>query len=354
VVAVVLVVVVAAGSAAAVYVLGDPARARSSTTTDSGAKTALAQVTKGDLSARSMQTGTLGYVGGYQVLNKANGTLTTVPNVGDVIRQGNVLYRVDGKPVILLTGASVPTYRALSWGTQGADVKQLNAALVALGYATRSELDPNSDSFGRPTYNALSKLQKAVGLTVNGELALGEAVFLPADEIRVTKVSGVQGASAGPSQPVMEASSTARQVTVKLNASQQTTVAAGDDVTITLPTGKTTPGKVSSVGKVATKDDSGTTVEVLITPLKPQETGALDQAPVQVSIVSETAKNVLSVPVNALVALAGGGYAVEVVDAGGARRLVPVKTGLFDDSAGRVEVSGAGLADGQNVTVPAS
>jgi hypothetical protein len=153
---------------------------------------------------------------------------------------------------------------------------------------------------------------------------------------------------------VLRATSTQRQVAVSLNANQQSTVAVGDQVTISLPTGKTTPGVVSSVGKVATKGDDKTTIDVYITPLKPAETGQLDQAPVLVSIISETVKDVLSVPVNALLAMAGGGYAVEVVEAGGEHRLVPVKTGLFDTSLGKVEVTGDGLTSGQNVVVPAS
>jgi hypothetical protein len=237
---------------------------------------------------------------------------------------------------------------------EGADVRQLNAALVALGYATKDKLDPNSDYFGRQTYNALKKMQGAVGLDETGRLPLGQAVFLPSSEVRVTKVNAVRGGSAAPGGVILQASSTQRQVTVALSASQQSDVAVGDQVTISLPNGKTTPGVVSSVGKVATKGDNSTTIDVYITPSKPKETGQLDQAPVQVSIVSETVKDVLSVPVNALLALAGGGYAVEVVDAGGAHRLIAVTTGLFDDSAGKVEVTGDGLAAGQNVVVPAS
>jgi len=349
---VVVLIVVAAG---AVYFIAGPfPRTSGAATINNGTATSVAQVTKGDLSERTMQNGTLGYAGDYKLVNNASGTLTKLPAVGDIIKQGRVLYSVAGSPVVLLQGRYVPAYRSLSWGSEGADVKQLNAALVALGYASKSRLDPTSDVFGRATYNALRKLQGAVGLEKTGELPLGQAVFVPAEKIRVTKVKGIVGASIGAGQTIIEASSTNRQITVELNASQQSSVAAGDKVVITLPTGRTTPGKVTSVGKVATKGDSSTTIDVLIKPLKPAETGQLDQAPVQVSIVSETAKNVLSVPVNALLSLAGGGYAVEVVDAGGAHRLIAVKTGLFDDSAGRVEVSGTGLSAGQNVVVPAS
>lgn len=350
--AVVVAVLALAGAGIA---LTDPFGAQTKTApVESTAATGLAQVTKGALSARTLENGTLGYAGDYQVVNKASGTVTKLPAIGQTVGQGKALYRVDGKPVILLRGAYTSAYRDLSWGMEGVDVKQLNAALVTLGYATKDEIDPDSNYFGRQTYYALTELQDDVGLAETGQLPLGQAVFLPAEQIRVTKVSAVRGGSVAPGSVVLQASSTARQVTVALSASQQSDVAVGDKVTISLPNGRTTPGVVSSVGKVATKADDSTTVEVQIRPSKPKATGRLDQAPVQVSIVSETVKDVLSVPVNALLALAGGGYAAEVVEAGGAHRLIPVETGLFDDSAGMVEVTGEGLAAGQNVVVPAS
>jgi hypothetical protein len=352
VVAVVVGVLAAAGVG---IVVTDPFGGRTKDASiESGASTGLAQVTQGALSARTLENGTLGYANDYQVVNRASGTVTQLPDVGQVVGQGKVLYRVDGKPVILLQGASVPAYRDLYWGMEGADVRQLNAALVALGYATKDEIDPDSDYFGRQTYYALKELQDKVGLAKTGRLPLGQAVFVPAKEIRITKVNAVRGGSAAPGSVVLQASSTERQVTVVLNASQQSDVAVGDPVTISLPNGKTTSGVVSSVGKVATKGDEKTTIDVYIAPSMPKETGQLDQAPVQVAIVSDTVKDVLSVPVNALLALAGGGYAVEVVEAGGAHRLIAVKTGLFDNSAGKVEVSGDGLTVGQNVVVPAS
>ncbi|WP_371781941.1 efflux RND transporter periplasmic adaptor subunit [Streptosporangium subroseum] len=350
--AVVVAILAAAGTGIA---LMDPFGAQTEAApVESTSRTGLAQVTRGTLSARTLENGTLGYAGDHQVVNKASGTVTKLPDVGQVVGQGKALYRVDGKPVILLRGAYTSAYRDLSWGMEGVDVKQLNAALVTLGYATKDEIDPDSNYFGRQTYYALTELQDDVGLAETGRLPLGQAVFLPAEQIRVTKVIVVRGGSVAPGSVVLQASSTARQVTVALSASQQSDVAVGDKVTISLPSGRTTPGVVSSVGKVATKADDSTTVEVRIRPSKPKATGKLDQAPVQVSIVSDTVKDVLSMPVNALLALAGGGYAVEVVEAGGAHRLIPVETGLFDDSAGMVEVTGEGLAAGQNVVVPAS
>ena len=60
----------------------------------------------------------------------------------------------------------------------------------------------------------------------------------------------------------------------------------------------------------------------------------------------------LVVPVDALLAKSGGAYAVEVEGTNGARRLVPVTLGLFDDADGLVQVTGSGLAAGQRVVVP--
>ena len=152
-------------------------------------------------------------------------------------------------PVVLLQG-STPAYRTLSEGATGPDVAELNRDLVALGYATRAQLSRTSAAFGAATTTAVRKLQAALGATQTGALALGQAVFEPT-AVRVTSVSAQLGGRTQPGQTVMLATSTARQVQVALGASQQTEVAVGDKVTITLPNNQTTPGVVSSVGTVA-------------------------------------------------------------------------------------------------------
>ena len=265
-----------------------------------------------------------------------------------MIGQGGVLYRVNnGTPVFLLYGR-VPAWRALAEGMHGADVRQLNRALVALGCAARAQLDPDSKYFTAATGYALEKLQARLGLPRTGTLPLGQAVFLPS-AIRVTTVPASLGAPAA--GPVLAATSARHVVTIALDAAQQSQVKAGDKVTITLPTGRATPGVVSSVGKVATGGNNPA-ITVTVTLNHPKAAGALDQAPVTVSITTATAKNALVVPVNALLARASGGYAVEEVTAG-RHHLVPVTLGLFDDAAGLVQVSGPGLAAGQRVVVPA-
>ena len=185
----------------------------------------------------------------YSVINQAHGTYTALPALGEVIAQGHVIYRVSDSPVALLHG-STPAYRTLSSGTSGPDVAELNADLVALGYATSAQLSPRSASFGPATTTALMKLQAAVGLTPTGTLSLGEAVFEPS-AVRVTSMSALLGGGAQPGGTVLQGTSTIRQVQVALDASRQTSVAVGDKVSITLPDNQTSPGVVSSVAKVA-------------------------------------------------------------------------------------------------------
>jgi hypothetical protein len=185
-------------------------------------------------------------------------------------------------------------------------------------------------------------------------------VFEPG-AVRVTSVTPTAG-SPVQAGAVLGISSTRRVVTIALDASQQTSVKVGDPVVITLPDNSTTPGRVSYVGTVATTpstDQNGggsstPTIEVDVTANHPAATGRLDRAPVDVAITTATVRNVLAVSVNALIALAGGGYAVEEVEPTGVHQLVGVGVGLFDDAAGMVQVSGSGLAAGQRVVVPAS
>jgi hypothetical protein len=312
------------------------------------------------LSAQTSVGGTLGYAGDYTILGTGHGMVTALPAVGRVVHQGEVLYEVDGAPVVLLRG-STPAYRSLARGAEassvrGRDVRQLNADLVALGYADQLGLDPTSDKFLWATKTAVKRLQKHLGLAQTGALALGQVVFLPT-AARVTKLSAPLGGPAA--GPVLSATSTTRVVSVRLDAARQSQTKVGDRVTITLPDTSTTPGVVSRVGTVATSAGTAAgsgspTIEVTITPTRSGATGRLDQTPVQVAITTGTVRDALVVPVTALLALVGGGYAVDVVDSGATPRLVPVSLGLTDDTQGLVQVTGSGLSAGQRVTVPAT
>jgi hypothetical protein len=342
----VVVVLAAAAAVAAEDPFGH--HGTSASAASDGYPTALTPITKGTLNSQIQVSATLGYTGSYTVKGSTGGVLTWVPGTGSVIRQGQVLYRVNnGTPVILLYGA-IPDWRELSEGLYGADVKQLNRALVALKYASRADLDPDSNYFSAETAYALELMQAHYGLPVTGDLPLGQLIFLPS-ALMVTSASPLGSTDNG---QVLAGTSTSQAVTIALNADQQSEIKVGDQVSITLPNGNNTPGVISSVGTVATSSSSGTTINVTVSLSDPGAAGDLVAAPVQVSITTQSVSNVLEVPVDALLATPSGGYAVEETTAKGSRRLVPVTLGLFDDAAGTVQISGSGLAAGQEVVVP--
>jgi hypothetical protein len=360
VIVVVVLVLIAATAVTVVSGVFTDGGGNSSGSGENGSATSLATVQRRTLSTQTQFNGTLGFAGSYTVLGRTNGTVTWLPAVGRVIRQGQVLYRVDEAPVVLLYGPT-PAYRALAEGAiaadvTGGDVAQLNHDLVVLGYVDSADVDSPWDEFNWATKAGVKKLQDRLGVDQTGKLDLGDAVFLPTAARVITLQANLGGPATG---PVLQASSTARTVSVALDPDLQSEVKAGDRVTITLPDGSTTPGRLTSVGKVATAPsnnsggpESGPTVLLRIRPTDPAATGSLDQALVEVAITDQTVHNVLAVPVTALVALSGSGYAVEVVAGDGTHQLVRVRPGLFDDAAGMVQVSGPGLAAGHRVVVP--
>lgn len=307
-------------------------------------------VTRQDITATTSENATLGYQGSYQVSGKGSGTLTWLPSAGQVIRQGRVLYRVDnGDPVLLLYG-NVPAWRNMAEGTTGKDVTHLNHDLVDLGYANRSNISALGwDYYSWETRYAVEDMEKALGApSPSGLLTLGSVVFEP-QALRVREVMGSLGNPA--SGPILSATSDQHVVKIALSTSMESRVKAGDSVSVTLPDGSTTPGVITSVGTVASGSSNSATITVYVKLKKPSAAGSLDQAPVTVNITTGSASNVLVVQIGALLAQPSGGYAVEVVGAGNTRRRVPVKVGLFDDTAGLVQVTG-NLTPGERVVVP--
>jgi hypothetical protein len=332
----------------------------------------------------------LGDAGSYSVVNQAQGsvgssgtgggTYTSLPALGQVVRQGQVLYAVSGDPVVLLYGTT-PAYRDLAEGDAGPDVTELNTDLVKLGYLTPARLGarPGWDYYSGETAYGVELLQAKLGKTETGSLDLGQAVFLPGPiEVTGYGTDTVLGGTATAGAVALTASSTSPEVTIDLDASLQSEVHAGQPVSVTLPSGATTPGVVSSVSNVATSatgssgssggsssgspgsssSDEGSsgntaTITVEVSLDDPKTAGSLNQAPVEVTITTGSASNALVVPVDALLAQGSGGYAVEVVGTGGRHHLVAVTPGVFDDAAGLVQVTGS-LAPGQKVVVPAT
>jgi hypothetical protein len=306
-------------------------------------------VEKGKLSAMVSQAGTLTYRARpdgspYAVVNQARGVYTELPESGEKVGCGGVLYRVDDRPVVMLCGA-LPAYRPLHLGTRGRDVRQLNRNLHRAG-----------STFTARTEQALEALQRRKGLPVTGRLGVGEVVFLP-EAVRIAKVTGQVGGSAGPGAQVLSATSDTLQVQVSLDPSQQREVRKGDRAQIVLPGNTPVTGRVAGFGRVAQapagqgSQAADATIPTFIRLDHPAKAGGLDQAPVDVDITTKGVDDALSVPVTALVGRSGGGFAVEVVRAGGRRELVAVRLGLFDTGGGRVQVEGE-LRAGDAVVVP--
>jgi hypothetical protein len=316
--------------------------------------TTTAEVTVRDLEERTELDGTLGYGDTSQLALSAQGTVTWLPPEGSVVDRGQSVAEVDDRVVPLLFGDR-PLWRELGSGVEdGPDVELVEANLVALAVVTADELTVDQE-WTSATTDALEEWQDALGLDDTGRLAPG-AVAVQPGAIRVAAHVAELGGQAG--GPILEVAGTTRQVTVDLEATRQGMVAVGQTVDVELPDGTVVPGTVASVGTVAETPegsendptaDTTPTIEVTVSLNDPAAAGALDQAPVTVSVVTSAAQGVTAVPVDALLALAEGGYAVERPVVGGGTKLVPVEIGAFAD--GWVQVTGD-LAEGDDVVVP--
>ncbi len=229
---------------------------------------------------------------------------------------------------------------------EGDDVAGLEQALTALGF----DPGPVDGRYTAATRAAVVAWQASLGAEEDAVVDLGEVVFLPA-AIRISDRLVTVGSAVNPGTPVLAATGSEIRVTMQLPAEDQGLLAEGDAVTIELPDNSVTPGTVESVDTVATVSQQGDAVfEVIIVLDDPAAAGGLDEAPVDVDVVTDRVDGAMAVPVTALLALAEGGYAVEVVDASGNTRLVAVDPGFYAD--GLVEVESAGLSVGDEVVLP--
>jgi Putative peptidoglycan binding domain len=303
--------------------------------------------------------GTLGYGDITDVTLSSEGKITALPTLGTVVDRGQTLVEVDSQPVPLLIGER-PMWRELAPGVgDGVDIQQLEANLVALGVEGADELTVDQD-WTDFTTQVVKDWQESRGLSRTGVMGPNDIVFLPGP-VRVTEHPAPVGSPASAS--VLGVTNTTPVVTVDLEASRRSLVEPGKPVVVVLPGGTEVAATVSTVGAVATgtstesddgsADDDGpqATVEVIVTIDDPAAlaAAAFDQAPVTVRVVSSAAEGVLAVPVQALLALSEGGYAVEVAHDDGTTSLVAVEVGPFAD--GWVEITGD-VAEGDRAEVP--
>lgn len=338
------VLVVAAGAAGTGWTLLRDDGGSAEATQDVGAT---ADITRATVVQTETYEGAIGYAEARPIVNQRIGTLTKVPRTGAVIERGEALYRIDDDPVLLLIG-DLPLYRDLREGMEGADVRQLERNLKALGYADAITVD---DEFTAGTGAAVEAFRDDHGLSDGESIAVGDVVFQPAP-VRVAGAAVDVGSPVQPGAAPVEVTSTAKQVTATLDSIDDAT--EGAEVGVELPDGTRTKGTVESLEESSTpSSDTGETSVTAEIALANQKAAAeWETGDVDVDIEVARAKNVLVAPVTALVALAEGGYAVRVVDDAAAEgyRLVAVQPGLFADE--RVEVSGRGLKAGMAVVVP--
>lgn len=300
---------------------------------------ATAKIVKTDLVDRVKVDGTVGHGTASALAGRKPGTLTWLPEPGKVVGRGQSLYAVDAVGVRLLFGTT-PLYRELQRGVSpGPDVTVLQENLVALGHR---EAGPPDGEFGPGTEKALRNWQKAAGLPQTGKLGPGDAVVLPG-AVRIESVTAQLGASAD--GELMKVTGTERLVTAKIEQSRQDFVPVGAKVEVELPGPRTVPGTVRSVASVAGKEQENALMAVIALD---DPSAAPDSGRVSVVLSGARRDGVLAVPVRALVALAGGGYAVEIVREG-RRDLVPVEPGMF--ASGLVEVTGPDLVEGAEVVI---
>jgi peptidoglycan hydrolase-like protein with peptidoglycan-binding domain len=275
------------------------------------------------------------------------GTITSIVAQGDIVGEGDVIFSVEGQPIVLLVG-TVPAYRSMSVGTSGDDVAQLEAALVQLGFGDGLLVD---GVFDGDTREAVVAWQQSVGAAPDGVINLGDVVF-SASDLRVGAIERGVGDTVQEGTTVLTTSAAETFVLVQLSAADQGLLAVGDKVMVELPDGSETTGTVAEVGSVAQVGQEGgaSFFDVTIVLDEPAAAVGLDEAPVEVAVVTDSAEGVLAVPVTALLALAEGGYAVEVVSEDGSTYLVAAEPGLFAD--GFVEVTGDGLQAGMEVVIP--
>ncbi len=251
--------------------------------------------------------------------------------VGDTINDGRAVFTIEGTTAMT-----------------GDDVEQLETNLAALGYDAEGSLVVDG-TFDDATTEAIVAWQAARGVEADGIVELGEIVFVPA-AIRVSDQLASPGTAVNPGVGVLAVSSADKVVTLNLPAEDQDLLEVGDGVVVELPDGTDVAATVTEVATVASVNQQGSAVfEITIVLDDPSTAAGLDEAPVDVEIVTDSVQGVLAVPVTALLALSEGGYAVEVENGTGTR-LVAVDPGFYAD--GMVEVTSSELQPGDRVVVP--
>ncbi|NYI40060.1 peptidoglycan-binding protein [Demequina lutea] len=320
-----------------------------------------------DVNLYTEYAGTLGYGTAVGVVTRGSGVLTSVPAVGTDLKRGQVAFSIDEQPVALMYG-DLPAWRTLSTAsTPGPDILQLETNLAALGYGTNMTVD---DTFTAVTAANLKAFETAIGESnPDGILDPGEVVFsqgpIRVDSVltRGTTVSAgtsvvtaalLEHAQDTVTNDVVTTATTPTQaVTFTIPTTDQGTFKVGDSVQVVQADSSTAAGTVSTLSEIPRRNGSGPNASLVLdvtVAITTVPAGGLIEGPANVDVTNSVQKGLTMVPLRALVALEGGGFAVSVVGSTGASSYVAVQTGVFQD--GWVQVTGK-VSPGDKVQVPA-
>ncbi|BDM70010.1 hypothetical protein HEK616_34970 [Streptomyces nigrescens] len=313
---------------------------------------ATTEITRTDLVQSKTVDGHLDYAQRRAIKSPVEGTVTKAAEEGRTVTAGQRLYERDARPVILMYGPT-PAFRALKTGDRGPDVLQLERNLRDLGFGASLYVDTRYD---RGTEAAVRSWQKAIGIeNADGRVGRGDVVFQPGT-VRVVSADAALADQIGPEKTVLTVASTRPVVRAQLDQADTGLTVRGTKAEVTLPSGKTAAGKVAGTVRPEAQEGSaepsqdGITVEVTLDHPRSAMASEDPKATTSVRFISESRKNVLTVPVEAVVALRGenGGYGLQIVQ-GDTTRMVRVTTGMT--AGGRIEVSGSGISEGMTVGV---
>ncbi|MET9622715.1 peptidoglycan-binding domain-containing protein [Streptomyces sp. NPDC006464] len=314
---------------------------------------ATATIIRTDLVQSKTVDGRLDFAQRRAVKSPVAGTVTKSAEEGKTIRAGQRLYERDARPVILMYGPT-PAYRTMKKGDRGPDVLQLERNLRDLGYGASLYVDTRYDA---GTEIAVKRWQKSLGIEApDGKVSHGDVVFQP-DKVRVVSADAALADRIGSDSPVLTVASLKPVVRSQLDQTDAVLTSSGTKVEVTLPSGRKAAGEVSGTvrpdasGAAAAGGQDTITVEITLDGVSSLAASEDPKAAASVRFVSESRKGVLVVPVEAVIALRGenGGYGLQLVQ-GTTTQTVRVQTGMTAD--GRIEVSGAGIAEGMKVGVP--
>jgi peptidoglycan hydrolase-like protein with peptidoglycan-binding domain len=268
-------------------------------------------------------------------------TVTSLIGANTAIELGDVLYTVDGAPVVALDGA-LPAWRTMSTSsTDGADIAQLEASLVALGYdpGLKVTVDNHFDSATRTMVKAW---QQGLGVEPTGTVTLGSVVFLPSSTT-VNAVNQTVGATVGDGDTVLTLSAATQDVVVDVPAGDEAKVVPGLAVAI---------GNIEgTVSRLRSADRNGSVVvQAVIAPASAIE-NATGGSTVKVTLTLQNDAGVLIAPAEALVSRLDGTYAVQAQTSDGTTKWLTVE--LLGVSGGNIAIRGPGVTEGTVLLLPA-